>query len=287
MQLKLILTIMRKILLVSLLFLLATVYQSRAQDVITNHSFEEWDVDPVGWMNPLSILGIQNVVQSSDAQHGTLSAKFIIVYDNNTSSYIPATLNSLQIPVSESHTTLNGYMKGNSVEGDELAISVLLYGGDLIAGTGMLFTAENYDEWTEFSIPINYVGGVVPDQAFIYFAVGANNETAHEGTEYMVDNLSWDGVSGLGDRQLLPGVTAAPNPAIDHLEVQFTLDQPDRMAFDIVTPQGLVHPVYTNSSYHAGVNTLEVNTSHLPRGIYFIRAIGEKYGFVEKIVIGK
>jgi hypothetical protein len=278
---------MKKFLLISLVFLLAASYQSGAQDVITNHSFEEWDGDPEGWMNPLSILGIQNVIQSTDAQHGSLSAKFIIVYDNNTSSYIPATLNSFSIPVTESHTTLNGYMKGNSVEGDELAISVLLYGGDLIAGTGMLFTAENYDEWTEFSIPINYVGSVAPDQAFIYFAVGGNDENAHEGTEYMVDNLSWDGISGIQDRQIVSDVTAAPNPAIDRLEVQFTLDLSDRMAFDLVTPQGLIRPVRTSNTYHAGVNTIVISTSGLPRGIYFLRASGEKYGFVEKFVVGR
>ena len=278
---------MRNLLLASFLFLFIASFQSSAQNAITNHSFEEWDVDPVGWMNPLSILGIQNVVQSTDAQHGSLSAKFIIVYNNNTSSFLPSTLNSMSMPLTESPTTLNGYMKGNSVEGDELAISALLYGGDLIAGTGMLFTAENYDEWTEFSIPINYVGGVVPDQAFIYFAVGGNNETAHEGTEYMVDNLSWDGVSGVDKFQFATEVTAAPNPAIDYIKVQFTLDQSDDMAIDIVTPQGLIHPVRSTNTYHTGVNTFDLNTSHLPGGIYFIRAIGEKYGFVQKIVVGK
>ena len=278
---------MKKYLLISLALLTGLSFISRGQDIIPNNSFETWDGDPVGWINPLSMLGIQNVIQSDDAQDGSLSAKFIILWDANSEQWVPVALNSLPIPVTESHTTLNGYYKGTSMEGDELFVTVFFYGGGLIAGTGNWSTSASVSDWTQFSVPINYVGGVTPTEAYIYFNVVGENDDAHEGTEYYVDNLSWDAASGIRDLQFVSGVTASPNPAIDHIEIQFSLDGPDVMAFDLISPLGNAIPVVGRTAYHAGFNSIRINTSGLPQGLYILRSSGEKYGFVTKFIAGR
>ncbi len=279
---------MKKTLLLSLVTMLFLTSNVRSQDVITNHSFEEWDTDPVGWINPLSMFGILNVVQSSDAQHGESSAHFIIVWDDNTSSFIPTLLNSLPIPVTEVHSSLHGYFKGTSVEGDELSVTVLVYNNGLIAGTGSFTTSETVSDWTPFTVPISSVGGNDATEAYIYISVSSNEDEAHEGSEYMVDNLSWDGpASGIRDLRTVTQVTMAPVPADDQLRIEFTLEQPDHLAIDLVTPQGVAFPISTRAQYLAGQNTIEVNTSDLPSGIYILRARGERYGFVEKFVVNR
>lgn len=278
---------MNKSLLVSLVFLFASTASMHGQDMITNHSFEEWDEVPVGWINPLFGVGVQNVVQSTDAQDGSLSVKLVVLWNDNLGGYVPVSLNSLPNVVTENHASLYGYYKGTSVGGDMLTVSVFVYNDGMIAGTGFFNTTTSTSEWTQFSVPINYVGSIVGSEAYIYFIVNGDDDLVHDGTEFFVDNMSWDGSTGINDRMLVHDVTVSPNPANSHFELQFTLEAPDRLTFDLVTPQGNVRSIRSDASYRAGNNALQVNTSALPGGIYMIRAQGERYSFVKKIVVAR
>jgi hypothetical protein len=257
-----------------------------AQDMIPNHSFEQWETAPVNWVNPLLIAGINNVVQSTDAQSGDLSARFFTMWSDNTSEFVPATLNSLPAPVTEQHSSLNGFFKGTSVNGDVLAINLLLYSDGNISGTGYFSTAETTSDWTSFSVPITYVGST-PTEAYIYIIVGSESGDANEGTEYLIDNLTWDGASAIHHVQSLTAHKLYPNPSSGHLNVQFDLPADDHLAFFLTTLQGRVVQQADARLFAAGENSLQFNTSTLPPGMYIVQATGEKYGFVQKFVISR
>ncbi|MCB2222505.1 MAG: T9SS type A sorting domain-containing protein [Bacteroidetes bacterium] len=269
-------------LLFGLLFTAST--SAFAQDMIPNHSFEQWDGAPVNWVNPLLFAGINNIVQSTDAQSGDLSARFFTMWSDNTSEFVPATLNSLPAPVTEMHTTLNGWYKGVSVGDDVLAINILLYNDGSISGTGYFSTGETTSDWTTFSVPITYIGST-PTEAYIYIIVGSESGDAHEGTEYLVDNLTWDGASAIGDRQLVSELTATPNPATDHINLQFTLPGADQLTFELINRQGAVQKFSSPTHFTAGQHTHQFQTADLASGMYMIRAQGSKYGFVQKIMV--
>jgi hypothetical protein len=103
----------------------------------------------------------------------------------------------------------------------------------------------------------------------------------------MVDNLSWEGPSGYGDLQFVNGLSAAPNPATDHLDLQFTLPEADDFTFEVVTPQGEVQSLIGKNKFTSGLNTHRFDTHGLVPGMYILRAQGAKYSFVQKFVVGR
>lgn len=276
---------MKKLLLAVLAFSCATLYHSHAQDIIPNHSFEEWNVNPVGWNNALP--NFFNIEQSSEAQDGSSSVRLFALWSQNAGIYPAALLQSLQVAVTESHPALYGYYKGTSVEGDEFTVSVLIYSeGQLIAATGFFTTSESATEWTPFSVPINYLGGVIPADAYISLTVSGPDGSLHEDTEFFIDNLSWYLTTDVDEREKNSDIILSPNPAVNFVDIQFTLDSPDRMAIEVLGMDGQRKLIQSQADYRAGTNTLRFNTADLPAGIYFVRASGSRAGFTKKFVVG-
>jgi hypothetical protein len=269
-----------------LLFLLAffTLYGTlNAQ--IPNSGFENWSGDALdGWHFTYSEPGYENVFQSADAYNGDYAVRLKPVYNNNLAKVAPALITTGMFPLTEDHHNLYGYVKGTLAGNDNIIIKVDLFKEGTTLAVGSFSTSQVASEWMAFTAPINYGFTAKPDSAYISIYV-AYGQSASEGSDIVVDQVTFDAASGIHDRQQVAAHSLFPNPVTDRTTIRFTLQAADRMSFELLTPQGMMIPLRSGQHYPAGENTFRIQTNDLAPGIYFLQARGDKFGFVQKVVV--
>jgi PKD repeat protein len=92
---------------------------------------------------------------------------------------------------------------------------------------------------------------------------------------------------GIDEIQNVAEVKMYPNPVNDIATVNVTLAENAQIAVNIFDITGkLVNTVY-NDQMNAGLNTLSINVSELPAGIYFTSVTSGKYNKTMKMVVVK
>ncbi|MCB2222511.1 MAG: T9SS type A sorting domain-containing protein [Bacteroidetes bacterium] len=252
---------------------------------IPNPGFENWSGDALdGWNFTYSEPGYENVFQSTDAAQGSYSVRLKPVYNDLQGNVPRAAINSGYFPLTTAYASLNGQIKGTLAGGDSFVITVDLFkdGGTLAVGS--YETTASTSEWTSFTAPINYGISDIPDSAYIHILV-TQNSTATVGSDFLVDGLAFGDPAGIDERQQPSELTLYPNPAQKQLTLSFTLNEPDQMTFRILDPAGQIQSTLHARAFMAGPNSISLLMAELPTGIYFLHAIGEKYGFTEKLMI--
>lgn len=278
-----------KILLFSVCFALLGIFAGFTQDIIPNGSFEAWSTNPVNpdnWTNPLSILSLENVTPSNDAQSGSHSAEFKIIFNQFTSTNIPAAIFSDSIPLTAKQTALKGFIKGTLAGTDMFSISIILFRNDSAIASGNFSTADSYASWTGFSVPISYTYDKTPDMALIDILVG-NQSNPDTETDILVDNLYFEGSSGTNEQVLTDNVSLYPNPASNDINVRFTLPEPDQIRFSMVSAQGTVTPVSGKQIFSAGENKLAISTAQFASGIYILQGVGDRYLITKRMIVSR
>ena len=165
-----------------------------AQNPIPNHGFEDWSGgNPVGWITSnIPFPPIVNVTQSNDSHGGSSSVRLEVVSFNGFP--FPTTLMSgdglAGFPCQERFESLSGYYKSQPQSGDGMTISVIMYQNpgqlDQVAiGIGSFLASSAANDWTQFSIPIDYFLEGEPDACLIQIVLG--NETTSGGLAWIDD----------------------------------------------------------------------------------------------------
>jgi hypothetical protein len=280
-------TVMIKFIPHFILFAFLSAFHAGAQDVVPNHSFENWsDLQPDEWTSFLNTDDFQNVFQSDDAYAGLWSAELKVLYNETYMFAPPAQIFSDIFAVTQQHEALNGYFKGSAEGSDSLQVAIIMLSESQPIGVGIFSTGAAVSNWTAFSAPITYFTKSIPDQASITIIAGAS-ETSTEGTIYSIDNLSFGEWAGVNDLRQAESVSLYPNPANEQVAVSFTLDDNDRMNLELITTTGERAEIAVDLFFGNGMNTYAMDVSHLAPGIYFLSAQGEKYRFIQKVVISR
>ncbi|MCB2222514.1 MAG: T9SS type A sorting domain-containing protein [Bacteroidetes bacterium] len=206
---------------------------------------------------------------------------------NNLQGNVPrAAINSGYFPLTTAFASLNGNIKGTLAGGDSFVVTVDLFkdGGTLAVGS--YETTASISEWSSFTAPINYGISDTPDSAYIHILVTQNN-TATVGSDFLVDGLAFGDPAGIDDRQQPSELMLYPNPAQKQLTLSFTLNEPEQLTFRILDPAGQIQSTLHAQAFLAGPNSISLPVSQLAPGLYFLHARGEKFGFVEKVVVGR
>ena len=66
------------------------------------------------------------------------------------------------------------------------------------------------------------------------------------------------------------GATAYPNPGTDNLNLSWNLPQPENTMITILNNQGQ-QLIQMNQDGHPGTNSMYLNVSNIPAGVYFIK----------------
>lgn len=254
---------------------------------VPNNSFENWSGNSLdSWNFGYSDPGYENVFQSTDATEGNYSVRLKPVYNNLEGNVPRAAINTGMFPLTTAYESLSGDIKGTLAGGDDFVITVDLFKDGTTLAVGSYSTSQSSSEWSSFTAPINYGFTDVPDSAWINVLV-TNGTTATEGTDYLVDNLHFEGSSSINDLQEPADLSLYPNPAIDRFSLSFTLNQADQLTFFILNLSGQTQSTIKSQLLQSGPNNISISTTDLTPGVYLLKAVGNQTAFVKEIVVGK
>jgi hypothetical protein len=238
----------RTLLLIIALVVIA--FQVNAQnDTIPNPSYERWldDIEqPVDWSstNPwIALAGGQNVFKDSDAYDGDYAVELTTVIVQVGPFNVPGliTLGTVAvnlvttqasieggIPWTSKPDKLKGYYKYAPADGDSCGIVALFTrfipakGKRDTLGIGRFYSTQTVEEWTEFSMNINFFSAEMPDSMNIIVSSSASLFDPLVGSTLWVDAFEYEGSSGIG-LDIIPSVRVSvyPNPAQDYLTFAF------------------------------------------------------------------
>jgi len=268
-------------------FLLGVTY---AQEGVPNGSFESWEThvlgfeNPTGWDTPnasLSLTDTINVRKSNDASDGDYSVKletilvatifvtpgvitlgdFEVDFVNNTATFEGG------VPFTSRPLALKGDIKNLPAAGDFAVIGAIFtkYNAaegrrDTIGG-GVLTFPETYNDWTSFSMPIQFGVSDNPDTMNIY-AVSTNIAAPAVGGATYFDNLSFEYEAGISDLGNTVQTSIFPNPASDNIKFRF--EQELNAELNIYSTDGQV--IYTGD---VSGSELSLDVSNYASGTYY------------------
>jgi hypothetical protein len=244
---------------------------------IPNAGFENWtDGDPDGW-NTLDFMW-DAVIQSTDAHSGSYAARLEII--DFMGSSMPPFLETV-FPASERFASLTGYYKYlPQSDEDVFSIDIILYKGSSVwdaVGSGSLEISTPAQNYTKFTVPIEYWSTDTPDSAWIFFIVDFGSDDETPGSYALLDDLSLSlepATSVTGGTHLPLDFMLNqnyPNPFNPSTEIAFTIPDESYVELKVYDMLGKEIASLAGDVYLPGHYTKTFTASHLPSGIYIAR----------------
>jgi hypothetical protein len=267
---------------------------------VPNGGFEQWtNGEPDGWFtNNLSIINLVTVTQSSDAHSGASSLRGEAINNNNVVYYslvVSGKIGDSGFPISQNYSTLSGYYKLSSVQGDKLIVTVtLLSKGSGIAGWAKEFPAAT--GYTNFSLPIVYTQAAAADTCLITFTLGDTSGTVHAGSVFYIDDIS---LSGTATSVKEPTTITSfklkqnyPNPFNPTTVINYEIPVSENVTMTIYNSLGqhiktLVDEHRNAGHYQVTWNGRDKNNTAAPSGIYFYRIQAGSFIQSKKMILLK
>ncbi|MEZ5197323.1 MAG: T9SS type A sorting domain-containing protein [Bacteroidales bacterium] len=218
---------MTKSLLVLIIFLGSMANIGISQDSIPNSNFESWitDYNPLAWemTNLLLPTGTLNCFRSDVSYYGSYAMQLKTIDVFGTPVPGVATLGTMElnntiggIPFTERPLVLKGFYQHAS-NGDEVMVAVELFKNGATIGGGVWSTTDSVPYFQEFSIPINYSSGVVPDTMNITILT----DPYQIGSGLIIDALSFEynatGIPEKNENEIQ--MSCFPNPVASHVSI--------------------------------------------------------------------
>jgi hypothetical protein len=261
----------RIILFISICLVLVSV--SSAQ--IPNAGFENWSIAgaPTSWTTlnapPLAV----PITQSSDAHSGSSSMQGTVVSYLGGVPYPP--LAWCGFPLSTASAALNGWYKFSPVGGDSIQIFVVFFKSGTPVASGELMLWKSASSYTQFSVPISQ--SPAPDSAWIEILISSSSGTAHIGSKFNIDDLSFGpATTGVQESNPAnPGVFALsqnyPNPFNPSTIISYRLPIEGMVQLEVYDIMGRTLATLVNGEKPAGQYTATFDGSKFTSGIYFYR----------------
>lgn len=90
---------------------------------------------------------------------------------------------------------------------------------------------------------------------------------------------------GINNNTNVIGAAVYPNPATSNTTLNFTLETKDQVSLQVLDITGKNVLDLGTKSYNSGVNQVNITTSELTSGVYFINLQSEKSFFTERLII--
>jgi hypothetical protein len=267
---------------------LAALSVSSAQ--IPNAGFESWTAgEPASWTTS-NVLSIVMITQSSDAHSGTSSLQGTVI-STTDEPFVFA-----EFPINTRYSSLNGYYKLSSVDGDSLEVHVIFTnGGGPVAYTITFFAGTS--SYTQFTAPLTYISTDVPDAAYIEFFIYSSGNPNHMGSTFKIDDLTFGSATGVqGSFSVSPAVFALsqnyPNPFNPSTVITYQIPTDGLVCLEIYNILGKTLATLVNEEKPAGKFTVTFDGSKFTSGIYFYRLNviardGKSYSQTNKMILMK
>ncbi|HTR82374.1 MAG TPA: T9SS type A sorting domain-containing protein [Bacteroidota bacterium] len=263
---------------------------------ILNGGFETWQspVYPSDWFSNNSSTDT-TVTQSSDAHSGSFAAKGANVpfYSVVLGPTLSAGSNSTGFTISARYSSLTGYYKYTCVGGDSLWMQILLYKSDNPVGAGVFTIATTVGSYTQFTIPISYLSGDVPDNAKIEFTIVPGPSSAlHLGSYFLIDDVSF-GPSTVVSEIAKPVPTTFnlaqnyPNPFNPSTTIEFSIPQNGRVKLKVYDILGNEVATLVDREMSAGHYSATWNAKNNSSGVYFYRLTAGSSTEIKRLILMK
>ena len=265
----------------------------------TVHNYDEYSSDLFYTLNELSEepeVDVVTAYKSTDAQSGQYAVKlvsrqvpgFILIpgaMGTISHDFIGEYLDNYSLDARKDFVftaqpqALQGYFKYVPVNGDSAAIEVGIYKDDNLLATKKFVTNEWFDEWTPFSVPLNYEDTtIIPNKVKILLVASAAYDfdnleecAGQDGSTLLIDNISFlykEG-SGVGITENLTNrlsTKAFPIPATDNVTISWGVERNlEIVVFNIAG--AVVAKENVNGSAYI------MNLSNMETGNYFYRLV--------------
>ena len=304
---------MRRLILISLLFVIVGLTRMAAQTVIPNPSFENWTnysnySDPTGWDTPnqelmsIPFFGVTVVSKSTDHQgSGSYSAKLETKHITLPPTDVPGfmtcgtlTVNitsgtytlSGGVPCVDLPTHLKGYYKFSPKGGDSCAIGIGLTKTtgavkDTIA-YGSFSTKDTVPDWTPFSAWIDYISTDTPDTMNI-IALSTAQTVMTPGTVLYVDNLFLDYTTGFKENDPAAGIQVYNDRETSRLMVFFDFPRAQPVHIRLVNMTGQCVFSANQGLIDKGRSIIPYET--LKKGVYLLEILHNNKVFTKKFFL--
>lgn len=303
---------MKKVLLLTFIFLCIFSQQQIHAQNLPNYDFENWASDgtffnPVSWgtsnFSAMSIISFNTVFQeTSDLYSGNSCAKLVTVEQNIggdivkvagliTLGYFDVNFATRKavvkggIPCTSRPGLFSGYYKYSSSGIDSCIMSIYLTKYNTISnradtlGLG-IYSSSNQSEWTYFEAPVNYSSSENPDTMNIVI-LSSDTSLFVAGSTLYIDQLAIDVATSNNDIPVKNELYSVyPNPANDILNIELYTSIETFCKYSILNSSGV--SVKQSDIYK---NNEPVDISSFAPGIYFIKLTLKNHEYKESFII--
>ncbi|HPB24969.1 MAG TPA: T9SS type A sorting domain-containing protein [Bacteroidales bacterium] len=287
---------MKKITII-LTVLIALTIKANAQ--IPNNGFENWTTigsyeDPTGWatMNAACAGPFYSCTKSTDHYPASVG-NYSIRLENNTSltqmtgGYGMAVTDTAAFPFEPAFpivgnpTSLCGYYKYNSMNGDSMFIRIVLFANSVMLGYDTFITGVTASTWTPFILPITYTSADSATIMFSAFYPSCYTCGPKGNSVLYVDNLSFDNlIASVPEENSQNNLfNLSPNPTSDFITINIEKKCNTDITLNIYNTIGeLVKTELFKENQ-------QINVSDLSNGAYVIEAKSKEWTEKQKLLI--
>jgi FlgD Ig-like domain len=271
---------------------------------IPNPGFEQWTAgNPNEWLT-YNIIGLGTpVTQTSPGHSGSWALKGEVITIIGGDTLVPLIASGTfgqGFSVSERSGSVTGYLKFSPVGGDEFAVIVVMYNSNNPVGSGASYISTSSSNFTQFTVPIEYISGDIPDKCIIEIVIdNTQGNLPHPGSYYIIDDLAFSAATDINNEPL-SGVPANfellqnyPNPFNPTTAISYRLSiQSDVQLtiFDMLgqTVKNLVSENQPAGNYTISWDGTDQSGNLLAGGVYLYRLqAGHNFIQIRKMVLVK
>ncbi|MGQ9847983.1 MAG: T9SS type A sorting domain-containing protein, partial [Bacteroidales bacterium] len=264
-----------------------------AQPAIPNGGFETWidTITPANW-GTSNVSIVAPVTRTTDKHSGSFAMKLRTI-NVNLFGLLPGiavtgNLNLIAgtitggVPINVKPEFFSGWFKYNSVNGDTMAIGVILtkWNGtsrDTIGKSGLI-SNQTVTAYTPFNVPIQYVQPTVVPDTFQVICISSAGYSPKENSTLYVDDLSFIGTLGEKMPIAMFMQKVYPNPS----DGIFNLILGDENIYSVNVYNMMGQKIYENNHV---INQQQIDIKGYPKGIYYIEVSNGEFKRSHKVTI--
>ena len=270
---------------------------------ILNGGFETWsnNINPDNWITNNAFV-YNSVTKSSDKYSGEYALRGEVV--NYDSSSIPPILfggtDGQGFTVGKRYASFDGYYKFIPVPGDVLSVVCIMYKDNSPIGS-INTNLEPSSDYTNFSVPINYLNSEIPDRFFVEIVINDTTGAlpAHIGSYYLLDEIGLSGESVVGVANSNLNIPHAfyvyqnyPNPFNPSTNIRYSLTKSDNVLINIYDINGNLISTLLNTRQNAGTHEVTWNGKNnsglqVVSGVYLYKVQAGNSSKISKMILLK
>ena len=263
---------------------------------VPNGGFEIFNANvPENWgVNNIAPLDLYPITPSADAHNGSLAARGEVLQNPIFTDQVvsPTMQTASGVPVTGNPSSITGWYKFGPTQSTTnlvIGLTVLDVNG-MLTGNGTVQYFDAQDQYTQFTVPINYDLGTTDPAASvtISFIIADAEPNGALGSWFLVDDIMVDGANGFED---LRGPSAVvgypyPSPFSGTTVLPYSSDSNVPIIVDVVDILGRTIETISSIRTGQGKNSVEwTPTSAQPNGVYFLRFAEEQGVAVRRVVL--